>query len=106
MDHPEPAQRPRPPIWVGSKGGDRSLRLAIRHADGWNTVWRWPTASYTERVTRVRELCAQVGRDPATFRLSIGLYSVVGEDERDLTRRWEAMRERMPGAAAEPLERF
>ncbi|MDP9296835.1 MAG: LLM class flavin-dependent oxidoreductase, partial [Actinomycetota bacterium] len=36
---------PRPPVpvplWVGSKGGPRSLRLAARLADGWNTVWRW-----------------------------------------------------------------
>jgi probable F420-dependent oxidoreductase len=106
MNHPEPAQRPRPPIWIGSKGGDRSLRLAVRHADGWNTVWRWSTTAYAERLARARELCAEAGRDPSTFRASIGLYSVVGEDERDLTRRWDAMRERMPGAATEPLERF
>jgi alkanesulfonate monooxygenase SsuD/methylene tetrahydromethanopterin reductase-like flavin-dependent oxidoreductase (luciferase family) len=97
-------RRDEPPR--GSKGGDRSLRLAVRHADGWNTVWRWSQASYAERIARARELCAEAGRDPATFRLSIGLYSVVGEDERDLARRWDAMHQRMPRAAAEPLERF
>jgi alkanesulfonate monooxygenase SsuD/methylene tetrahydromethanopterin reductase-like flavin-dependent oxidoreductase (luciferase family) len=40
------------------------------------------------------------------LRLSIGLYSVIGEDERDLARRWEAMRAWAPGAAVDPLEAF
>ena len=106
MNHPEPAQRPRPPIWIGAKGGDRSLRLVVAHADGWNTVWRWTPDAYAEKVARARELSERAGRDPATFRLSVGLYTIVGEDERDLGRRWEAMRERMPGAAAEPLDSF
>jgi len=33
FNHPPPAQSPRPPIWLGAKGGDRSLRLAAQHAD-------------------------------------------------------------------------
>jgi probable F420-dependent oxidoreductase len=105
-DHPRPAQQPRPPIWIGAKGGDRALRLAVRHADGWNTVWRWTVDAYAERVRRARELCEEHGRDPATFRLSIGLYSVIGEDKRDLARRWEAMRAWAPGAAIDPLDAF
>jgi probable F420-dependent oxidoreductase len=105
-DHPRPAQQPRPQIWIGAKGGDRALRLAVRHADGWNTVWRWTVDAYAERVRRARELCEELGRDPATFRLSIGLYSVIGEDERDLARRWEAMRDWAPGAAVDPLDAF
>ena len=105
-NRPRPAQRPRPPIWIGAKGGDRALRLAARHADGWNTVWRWSPASYAERVRRARELCEAADRDPSTLRLSVGLYCVVGEDERDLARRWKAMRGWMPGGAldAEDLD--
>jgi alkanesulfonate monooxygenase SsuD/methylene tetrahydromethanopterin reductase-like flavin-dependent oxidoreductase (luciferase family) len=50
-------------------------------------------------VRRARELFEAVGRDPAELRLSVGLYTVVGEDERDLASRWEALRAWMPGGA-------
>ena len=106
FNHPAPIQRPRPPIWVGAKGGDRALRLAARHADGWNTVWRWSIAGYGERVRRAREICEEEGRDPATLGLSLGLYTVVGEDRADLEARWERMGAWMPGAAVEPLDGF
>jgi probable F420-dependent oxidoreductase len=107
-NHPTPVQRPRPPIWLGSKGGDRSLRLAARLADGWNTVWRWTPGAYRQRVARAREICEEVGRDPRTLRLSIGLYTVIGEDERDLGARVLALRRWMPGSAlaTESLEGF
>lgn len=107
-NHPTPVQRPRPPIWLGSKGGDRSLRLAARLADGWNTVWRWAPDAYGQRVARAREICEEVGRDPRTLRLSIGLYTVIGEDERDLGARVLALRRWMPGSAlaTESLEGF
>jgi probable F420-dependent oxidoreductase len=96
-NHPEPAQRPRPPIWVGAKGGDRALRLVARHADGWNTVWRWSADAHAERMRRAREIAEEVGRNPATVRFSVGLYLVIGEDEADLARRWNRMAAWMPG---------
>ena len=98
-NHPRPRQRPRPPLWVGAKGGDRSLRLAARHADGWNTVWRWTPDAYAARVRRAREICEEEGRDPSTLRLSVGLYSIVGEDPDDLAARFRAMQRWMPGGA-------
>jgi probable F420-dependent oxidoreductase len=99
-NRPEPSQRPRPPIWVGSKGGDRALRLVARHADGWNTVWRWTPEAYGEKVRRARELCELEGRDPQTLRLSLGLYAIVGEDERDLRARWDRISAWVPGVLA------
>ena len=98
-NRPRPAQRPRPPIWIGAKGGDRALRLVARHADGWNTVWRWSPESYAAKARRARELFEAYRRDPTTLRLSVGLYTILGEDEDDLGRRWEAMRDWMPGRA-------
>lgn len=89
---PRPAQSPRPPIWLGSKGGLRSLRIAARLADGWNTVWRWDPRGYAARVDAARAACEREGRDPSTLRLSIGLYAVVGEDERDARARLERLR--------------
>ena len=78
---PAPVQEPRIPVWVGGKGGPRLLRLAARHADGWNAVWRWAPEAYAERVAAARQICEQEGRDPATFRLSVGLSCLLGEDE-------------------------
>jgi probable F420-dependent oxidoreductase len=74
---PRPVQRPGPPIWVGGRG-DRLLDLAARVGDGWNTAW------------------TRAGRDPAAVALSVGLFSLVGEDEADLQRRFERMRTTSP----------
>jgi probable F420-dependent oxidoreductase len=105
-NHPRPAQSPRPPIWVGGKGGPRSLGLIARLADGWNTAWRWTPDAYAERAAAARAACERVGRDPATLRLSLGLFTVLGTDETDLERRYALMAERLPAgvAAKMPLE--
>jgi len=107
-NRPRPVKQPRPPIWLGSKGGDRSLRLAARHADGWNTVWRWTPKGYAERVKRAREICEEERRDPATLRLSVGLYTLVGENPGDFAARFRVMQGWMPGHAldGEPLDAF
>ena len=105
-NRPEPVQRPGPPVWLGGKGGPRGLRLAARHADGWNTVWRWRVEDYAERVADARRICEEEGRDPATLRLSVGLYTLVGSDRTDLERRYAALGAWMPGGLDEPLDRF
>jgi probable F420-dependent oxidoreductase len=99
-NRPRPVQRPRPPIWIGAKGGDRALRLVARHADGWNSVWRWTPEAYGERMRRARQLAQDAGRDPATLRFSVGLYTVLGEDDRDLLRRWRELERWVPGVLA------
>jgi probable F420-dependent oxidoreductase len=101
---PEPAQRPRPPLWVGGKGGPRLLRLAARLADGWNTAWSWAPEDYGERVGAMREVCEREGRDPATMRLSVGLYMLVGEDRRDLETRYAALQRWHPGGGLDSFE--
>ena len=53
---PAPVQRPIP-LWVGGKGGPRLLRLAARHADGWNTVWRMAPSWYAERTAAIEAAC-------------------------------------------------
>ena len=95
-DRPRPVQEPRPPLIVGGKGGPRMLSIAARLADGWNAAWRWTPEAYSERATAAREACERAGRDPSSFRLSLGLYTVVGEDERDLERRLALMRSNLP----------
>jgi probable F420-dependent oxidoreductase len=99
FNHPLPATPGGPPLWVGGKGGDRLLRLAARSAAGWNTVWRWTIEDYGLRVERLREIAEREGRDPASVRLSIGLYALVGEDERELARRYASLQRWTPGGA-------
>lgn len=102
-NRPRPVQRPRPPLLVGGKGGPRLLRLAAELADGWNAAWRWTPEAYGARAAAARRACERVGRDPASLRLSLGLYTVVGEDEADLARRYELMRERLPAGVVDAL---
>lgn len=106
FNHPRPVQEPRPPLLIGGKGGPRLLGLAARLADGWNAVWRWTPEAYAERAAVASRACETAGRDPATFRRSLGLFAVVGEDERALERRYAAMADELPAGvgAATPLE--
>jgi F420-dependent oxidoreductase-like protein len=103
---PRPMQEPRPPLWVGGKGGPRILRLVARHADGWNTVWAWTPQAYAERVRTLQRACEREGRDPATVRRSVGLYTLVGEDPGDLSARYRALQAWSPGGGldGQPLE--
>jgi probable F420-dependent oxidoreductase len=95
---PPPVQKPIP-VWVGGKGGPRLLRLVVRLAAGWNVVWRMSPQAYAERVERARRICDDEGRDPATLRLSVGLYGVIGEDEGAARAAFARARADMPGGA-------
>ncbi len=96
---PEPVQKPRPPLWIGGKGGPRLLRLIARRADGWNTVWAWTPEAYGERARALDAACREEGRDPASVRRSVGLYTLVGEDPADLVARYRALQRWTPGGA-------
>jgi len=94
-NRPKALQHPRPRVFVGGKG-DRLLRLAARHADGWNTCWVWTPDAYRQRLRVLDDACAKVGRDPATMWRTLGLYALCGEDERDLERRFDRLRANSP----------
>jgi len=95
---PAPVQRPIP-VWVGGKGGPRLLRLAARHAAGWNVVWRMSPEAYDEKLQDVRRACDAVGRDASTFRLSVGLHALLGEDDASARAAFERGKAAMPGDA-------
>ena len=86
---------PTAPLWVGGKG-DRLLDIVARQADGWNTVWQWTVEDYKRRSDVLDQACERVGRDPAEVTRSVGLYALVGEDEKDLRRRFERLRQVSP----------
>lgn len=79
---PKPVQRPLPLI-LGAKGGPRSLRLAARYADEYNTVMS-TAAEIAELRARLDRACEAEGRDPATLPLSLMTGWLVGADEADL----------------------
>ncbi|MEO6044272.1 MAG: TIGR03560 family F420-dependent LLM class oxidoreductase [Tepidiformaceae bacterium] len=64
--------QPRPRIWVGGNGEKRTLRIAARHADGWNTPY--PSPEEFTRLSGVLDMwCEKEGRDPATIERNVNL---------------------------------
>jgi len=104
FNRPAPAQVGGPPIWVGGKGGPRLLRLAARHAAGWNTVWKWTPEAYGERIQELERAAKEEGREPASIRRTVGLYTLVGEDEGDLASRYRAMQRWTPGGGIDAVD--
>ncbi len=103
VNRPPAVQRPRPRVFVGGKG-DRLLSIAAQHADGWNTCWTWTPDAYRERLNVLDEACAKVGRDPESMWRTLGLYALCGEDEHDLERRFERLRERSPAGVLDDVD--
>jgi len=92
---PGAVQQPRPRVFVGGKG-NRLLRLAAEHADGWNTCWVWTPDAYRERARVLDDACVAIGRDPASMWRTLGLYALCGENERDLEQRFDRLRATSP----------
>jgi alkanesulfonate monooxygenase SsuD/methylene tetrahydromethanopterin reductase-like flavin-dependent oxidoreductase (luciferase family) len=100
---PAAVQQPRPRVLVGGKG-DRLLRLVAERADGWNTCWTWTPDEYRERVECLDRACERVGRDPATVWRTLGLYTLCGENEKDLACRFELMAANAPPGVMRGLD--
>jgi alkanesulfonate monooxygenase SsuD/methylene tetrahydromethanopterin reductase-like flavin-dependent oxidoreductase (luciferase family) len=75
---PKGIQKPRPPIIVGGNGPDVTMRLAARFADELNLVYIG-TEKAAELIKVARLRCEEIGRDPATLRLS--LYCADGDSK-------------------------
>jgi F420-dependent oxidoreductase-like protein len=70
INEPKGLQQPRIPIIVGGNGKNVTMRLAARHADELNLVFR-PLEELGELIALARQRCEEVDRDPATLRLSL-----------------------------------
>ena len=69
--YPKPVQA-RPRIWIGGNGEKRTLRIAARHADGWNTPYTSPEEF--ARLSGVLDMwCEKEGRDPASIERNVNL---------------------------------
>jgi F420-dependent oxidoreductase-like protein len=59
---PKPVQA-RLPLWIGGAGERVTLRIAARHADGWNVPFLSPE-TYAHKVEVLHRHCEDAGRDP------------------------------------------
>ena len=84
------------PRLAGGKGDRFLAEVVAGHADAWNTVWAWTPEAWSERSAFLDRACEAAGRDPSTVERSLGLTVLVGEDRRDLERRFDRLRERTP----------
>ena len=74
---PKPVQQPLP-LLIGGGGERRTLRIAARHADQWNT---WGTPELLAHKIEVLERhCEAIGRDPATIHRSAQATMVLSDD--------------------------
>ncbi len=69
--NPKPLQA-KVPIWIGGQGEKRTLRIAARHADGWNVPYIGPDV-FKHKSEVLDRWCEKEGRDPATIKRSINL---------------------------------
>ncbi len=70
---PKPIQQPRIPIMVGGNGPNVTWRLAARFADELNVDGMSPD-DVRAALPVIRGRCEEIGRDPATLRLSAHVW--------------------------------
>jgi F420-dependent oxidoreductase-like protein len=98
--NPKPVQA-RPRIWIGGNGEKRTLRIAARHADGWNTPYTSPAEF--KRLSGVLDMwCEKEGRDPAAIERNVNLSFHMSADAAGLERNEARYRETW-GPGAEPM---
>jgi alkanesulfonate monooxygenase SsuD/methylene tetrahydromethanopterin reductase-like flavin-dependent oxidoreductase (luciferase family) len=85
---PKPVQQPRPNLIVGGRGGPRSIRMAARYADEYNTVNKTAEECAAVRA-QLDEACEREGREPIPLSLMTGWLA--GEDRAELLERAGAL---------------
>jgi alkanesulfonate monooxygenase SsuD/methylene tetrahydromethanopterin reductase-like flavin-dependent oxidoreductase (luciferase family) len=80
---PGPVQQPRPPIIVGGVGEKYTLPLVARYADIWN-VPTYALAELEHKVSVLRSICADIGRDPDSIVLGVEAVMALAPDEASL----------------------
>jgi len=99
-NQPAPVQD-RMPLLIGGSGERRTLRVAAKYADQWNT-WSHPDL-LAHKGSVLREHCEQVGRDPAEIHVSTQALLFLSADEEWLKDKREAQH-RQPTIVGTPAE--
>ena len=66
--NPPPLTPGGPPIWLGTQGLQRGLRIVAELADGWNQTG--DPATFAEKRNALLRHCEAVGRDPGQIEIS------------------------------------
>jgi alkanesulfonate monooxygenase SsuD/methylene tetrahydromethanopterin reductase-like flavin-dependent oxidoreductase (luciferase family) len=85
---PRPAQRPGPPIWIGSWGSEAGLRRVARLGDGWlASAYNTTPEAFAAARRRLAEHLHAAGKDPARFPNAIATMFFYVADERATSER-------------------
>ena len=91
--YPKPVQS-HVPIWIGDRGEKRTLRIAARHADGWNVPYIG-VDEFAHKCQVLDDWCEREGRNPGTIErgINLGFYmapsaATVAEHAEKLDRQW------------------
>jgi alkanesulfonate monooxygenase SsuD/methylene tetrahydromethanopterin reductase-like flavin-dependent oxidoreductase (luciferase family) len=76
----DPAPTGRMPLLIGGSGERRTLRIVARDADIWNG--EGDPATFAHKNAVLDERCAEIGRDPATIRRTVGVPPICIRDSR------------------------
>ena len=80
---PYPAQRPGPPIWIGSWGSQAGLRRVARLGDGWlASAYNTTPEAFAAARSRLTEHLHNFGRDPIRFPNAIATMFFYVTEER------------------------
>jgi F420-dependent oxidoreductase-like protein len=74
---PKPLQKPHPPIMIGGGGEKKTLRVAAKHANQWNTFGS--PEVFRRKISVLKEHCASVRREPDDIEISwAGSFALTG----------------------------
>jgi probable F420-dependent oxidoreductase len=63
------------PVLIAGTGHRKTLPLVARYADGWHAAFPDEPAELVPTMARLKECCAEIGRDPATIECGLGVES-------------------------------
>lgn len=99
--YPKPVQG-RVPLWIGGRGEKRTLRIAARHADGWNVPYIGPD-DFAHKCAVLDEWCEREGRDPKSIERGINLGFYMAPTAAAAEERSEKVRQQWGAAAGDRM---
>lgn len=79
---PKPIQEPHPPIFVGGRGEQFTLKVVARLADGWNFPGRYQQLDHKLKI--LRNYCTDIGRNMEEITVSWATYVILSSDPKEI----------------------